>query len=75
MLSAEDDVNGSHSSSIGKINDEELFYIMSRGISKQDAIRMLIKNKIVKAMYKINNNMLQQEILKRIDEKINEQIY
>ena len=70
LLSAEEDVNGSHSSSVGKIDDEELFYIMSRGISKTDATKLLIKAKLAKILCSLNDENLKLEILKRIDKKI-----
>ena len=73
LLSAEENVNGSHSSSVGKIDDDELFYIMSRGISKPDAIKLLIKAKLINLVNNFSYNNLKQEILKRIDEKIDEQ--
>ena len=73
LLSAEEDVNGSHSSSYGKIDDDELFYIMSRGISKVDAIKLLVKAKLIKLVNCVIEDNLKQEIFKRIDEKIDEQ--
>ena len=73
LLSAEEDVNGSHSSSVGKIDDGELFYIMSRGISKADATKLLVKAKLVKLLNGLKDENLKKEILKRIDEKIDEQ--
>ena len=36
------DVKCSHGSTVGKINDEELFYLMSRGLSQAEASRMII---------------------------------
>ncbi len=38
-----DDVKCSHGSTIGQIDDEALFYMQSRGISKSDATKMLVK--------------------------------
>ena len=36
LLCSEEDVEGNHSSSAGKIGDKELFYIMSRGFELKD---------------------------------------
>jgi len=38
-----DDVACSHGATVGEIDDNHLFYLMSRGISKQDARQMLIE--------------------------------
>ncbi|MFC1687033.1 SufD family Fe-S cluster assembly protein [Patescibacteria group bacterium] len=35
------DVKASHGSTTGRINDEQLFYLMSRGLSKQKATKMI----------------------------------
>lgn len=36
-----DDVKASHAASVGKINEDEIFYLMSRGISRQEAIELI----------------------------------
>ena len=38
-----DDVKCSHGASSGEIDKEQLFYLMSRGISKEDAFNMLVE--------------------------------
>lgn len=43
LLIEENDVIANHSALIGKINEEELFYLMSRGINKVDALNLIIK--------------------------------
>ena len=39
----ENDVIANHSAHIGKFSDEEIFYLQSRGISKTDAVNLLVK--------------------------------
>ena len=43
MFTHEDSVEAKHGSVIGSFRDEELFYLMSRGISFEEAITLLIK--------------------------------
>ena len=38
-----DDVEFSHEAKIGKISDKEIFYLMSRGLSKEDAKAMIVR--------------------------------
>jgi len=38
----EDDVTIGHEASVSKVGDEQLFYLMSRGLSKEDAITMVV---------------------------------
>jgi Fe-S cluster assembly protein SufB len=42
VMNKQDDVTISHEATIGKIGDEELFYLQSRGLTKDDAIRMVV---------------------------------
>ncbi len=39
---AEDDVEVGHEASVSKINEEQLFYLMSRGISEDEATSMIV---------------------------------
>lgn len=42
VMNAQEDVTISHEATIGKIGDEELFYLKSRGLSQDEAVRMVI---------------------------------
>ena len=42
MLSHEDDVDGHHGVTIGKIDDAKLFYLTSRGLTENDAGRLIL---------------------------------
>lgn len=43
LLIDENDVIANHSGLIGKFDDDELFYLMSRGISEKDSIQLLTR--------------------------------
>ena len=45
LLCSEEDVEGEHSTSSGKIGDKELFYIMSRGFELKEARKLLVRAK------------------------------
>ena len=38
----ENDVKVSHEAAIGKIGEEQLFYLMSRGLSEEEAVKMIV---------------------------------
>ena len=42
LLIAEDEVTAGHAASVGKVDPLEMFYLMSRGISKEEAQRLII---------------------------------
>ena len=58
-----DDVACSHGSTSGAIDEEALFYLTSRGISKQIAIDMLTMAFLAEAVDEIDNIKLKQVIL------------
>lgn len=57
------DVDSNHSAYIGKFRDEDLFYLMSRGITKDTAYRLLLRG------FLINSDSI---IIDKIDEFIKE---
>ncbi len=42
LLIDEDDVKAGHAASVGRVSEESLYYLMSRGISRQEAERLII---------------------------------
>ncbi|MGZ0050707.1 Fe-S cluster assembly protein SufD [Brevibacillus gelatini] len=42
LLIDEDDVKAGHAASVGRVSEESIYYLMSRGISRQDAERLII---------------------------------
>lgn len=70
LLCTEEDVEGNHSSAAGKVDKESLFYIMSRGISYRDAMKLIVKAKFNKILETIKDENLKDEILKEIDTKL-----
>ena len=70
LLCSEEDVEGNHSSSAGKIGEKELFYIMSRGFELKEAMKLMVRAKFNKVLEAIKNEDLKEEILKEIDERL-----
>ena len=70
LLCSEEDVEGNHSSSAGKIGEKELFYIMSRGFELKEAMKLMVRAKFNKILQDIDNEDLVNEILNQIDEKL-----
>ena len=62
-----DDVQCSHGSTIGPIDDNLIFYIRSRGLTTKEATRILVKSFINEDLEKINNNL----IIKKIENYLN----
>ena len=72
LLIDEYDSNANHGAAIGKMSDDELFYLMSRGLSKDDAF-MLIINGIIKPFVDlVKDEALKEELNKKIESMIRE---
>lgn len=70
LLCSEEEVEGNHSSSAGKIGEKELFYIMSRGFELKEAMKLMVRAKFNKILENIENEDLREEILKEIDRRL-----
>lgn len=66
LLCTEEDVEGSHSSAAGKVDEKQLFYIMSRGFSYLDALKLIVKARFNKVTENIIDVNLRNEILEKI---------
>ena len=71
LLCSEEDVEGNHSTSSGKIGDKELFYIMSRGFSKKDAIKLMVRAKFGEILDKIKDIEIRNHIIHEINIRLN----
>lgn len=60
LLIEENDVIANHSALIGKFSDDELFYLMSRGISEKEATILLVKGFLM-------DNIEDEELNKKIE--------
>lgn len=68
MLSAEDAVEGHHAVSIGKIDENKLFYLMSRGLDMQEARRLVVEAAFNPVLDRIEDQDLYQELDEYIKE-------
>ena len=67
LLCSEEDVEGNHSSSSGKIDAKTLFYIMSRGFTYQDAMKLAVRAKFNYILNSIKNKGLKEIIISELE--------
>ena len=70
LLCTEEDVEGSHSASSGKVDNDKLYYIMTRGFTKKEAIKMLVRAKFHDILEQINSGEYIELINKEIDRRL-----
>lgn len=66
-----DDVKCSHGATVGRIDDEQLFYLRTRGISGQDAQQMIIFAFAAELTEAIENETLRDVVIARIAGRLN----
>ena len=72
MLSGEDDVDGHHAVSVGKMDQEKLFYITSRGLDLSEAQRLVVEASFNPVLERIEDKALRAEIEQYIEERISD---
>lgn len=70
LLCGEDDVEGEHATSSGKIDPNALYYLMSRGFSASEARKKLIEASFTPIIKKLPSRELQELVQEKIREVI-----
>jgi Fe-S cluster assembly protein SufD len=70
LLCSEEDVEGAHAASAGKIDEDMLFYIMSRGFSEGEAKKLIIESAFNPILEKIPVEAVREEINIFIKDKL-----
>jgi len=65
-----DDVSCSHGTTMGQIDEEQLYYLVSRGLDENIAKQMLVAAFIEPILQKIANEKVREEILNIIQERL-----
>lgn len=65
-----DDVRCTHASTIGQLDEMEIFYLMSRGIPRDHAVRMVVEGFFAPVMERIPIDGVRERIAARILEKV-----
>jgi Fe-S cluster assembly protein SufD len=65
-----DDVKCSHGATIGRIDDEQMFYLRSRGIDEKAAQQMIIYAFAAELTEAISDEALRHEVLSRIGQRL-----
>ena len=70
LFCKDDDVVGEHAASAGQLNEEKLFYLMSRGLSEKEAKRMVTISSFKPILEKLGNKEIEKKILDYIEKRI-----
>lgn len=64
------DVKASHGASVGKINEDHLYYLQSRGLSKKEAMHLVTLGYFIPVLEFINNEALKEKFNSTLKERV-----
>lgn len=70
LLIDEDDVTAGHAASVGRVDPLQLYYLMSRGISKQDAERLVIHGFLAPVVNELPIEGVKKQLTEVIERKV-----
>lgn len=70
LLIEENDVKASHGSSIGKIDDDTMFYLCSRGLTKNEATHLICLGKLESLINKIDDEEIKESLINEFKERM-----
>ena len=65
------DVKASHGSTTGRINEEEIFYLMARGLSKSESENLIVEGFFEKLLNQIEDEQVRNLIAEKLQTKLN----
>jgi Fe-S cluster assembly protein SufD len=65
-----DNVSASHGGTVGEIDEAQVFYMMTRGIERQEAVRILVEGYFEEIVHKLADPALEALVRRRIAEKL-----
>ena len=65
-----DNVSASHGGTVGEVDEELVFYMMSRGISRRDAVRVLVEGYFEPVVQRLDDPALEALVRARIANKL-----
>lgn len=69
-LETGDVVSAGHASATGRFDDEQLFYLLSRGIPESVARQLVVRGFFVDVLARLGDPLLRQQIMSRIESRL-----
>lgn len=71
LLIDEDDVEAGHAASVGRIDPVQLYYLMSRGISRTEAERLIIHGFLAPVVNQLPIDEVKEQLVEVVEGKVN----
>nr|WP_245626337.1 Fe-S cluster assembly protein SufD [Companilactobacillus heilongjiangensis] len=70
LLIDENDVLAGHAASVGQVDQKQLYYLMSRGIDKKTAQRLVIRGFLGDVLVSIPSKQIREQLVQTIERKL-----
>jgi len=70
LLIDEGDITAGHAASIGQLDEEQIYYLMSRGMSRKEASKMIVSGFLAPFVEKLNDELMNETLVMKIEEKL-----
>jgi Fe-S cluster assembly protein SufD len=70
VLVSADDVSASHGGTVGELNEHLIFYMQTRGLSRPDAVRVIVEGFFEPLIVQLDDEQLEHQIRERIGAKL-----
>lgn len=70
LMCSEDDVIGEHAASVGQLDQDKIFYLMSRGLTLEAAKKLVIKASFEEVLSTISDETLKADIEASLDRRL-----
>jgi ABC-type transport system involved in Fe-S cluster assembly, permease component len=70
LLIDENDVLAGHAASVGQVDQKQLYYLMSRGIDKKTAQRLVIRGFLGDVLVSIPSKTIREQLVQTIERKL-----
>jgi Fe-S cluster assembly scaffold protein SufB len=65
-----DSVSASHGGTVGEVDENQVFYMQSRGLSRQDAVRVIVEGYFEPIVIQLEDDALEALVRERISAKL-----
>src|SRR3712207_6069337 len=65
-----DNVSASHGGTVGELDEEQIFYMMTRGIPRSEAVRILVEGYFEEVVQRLEDPGLEELLRERIPAKL-----
>lgn len=74
ILCGEEEVEGQHAASVGRLDENKLYYLRSRGLSEAQARRLMVDARFAPAIDKIPQESLRDEVRDNVAGRLNDEL-